>query len=375
MTHSRILSIVLAVVLVWAGIAAATESITAIRADRIETVAGETIENGVILVRDTKIVEVGSDVKVPAEAAVIDASDKIVFPGLINPVSTLGLSGSGRGGSAKYRVVDELYPYQHVYQRALQAGFTTLALVPGEIGITGQSVVIKPVGQSREEMIVAETGALWIGFEANERAKSTFRKTLQSAKNRRESDGPDVAPLKKALSGEIPVFIACENAAATVHLLGMLDEFKEMKPVLVVGSENFHLAEPLAKKKIPVVVRATIDYELFTRNRMNVPRMLAESGVTIACRPTLRRIAAHEDFRREMAELVKCGLDADVAKKAMTLHAAQALGLDYRLGSIEKGKDANLLILDGDVLDVGTRICSVMIEGKTVYENPWGKAQ
>ena len=74
-----------------------------------------------------------------------------------------------------------------------------------------------------------------------------------------------------------------------------------------------------------------------------------------------------------MAELVKCGLDADVAKKAMTLYPAQALGLDYRLGSIKKGKDANLLILDGDVLDVGTTICSVMIEGKTVYENPWGK--
>lgn len=378
MRHSGIITIVLCTVLARAGVTATAGSITAIKADRIETLAGDAIENGVILIRDTKIIKVGSDIEVPAEATVIDASDKTVFPGLINPVSTLGLSGSGRGGPAsyaQYRVVDELYPFQHDYQRALQAGFTTLALVPGEIGIRGQSVVIKPVGRSKDEMIVAETGALWIGFEPNQRAKDLLQRTFQSAKNKRDSDGPDVAPLKKALSGDMPVFAFCDSAAATVHLLEVLDEFKDMKLVLVIGSESSYLAEQLAKKKIPVVVRASIDYELFTRNRMNVPRMLAEAGVTIACRPILRDVTAYEDFRRQMAELVKCGLDAQTAKRAMTLYPARALGLDYRLGTLEKGKDANLLILDGDILDVRTTISSVMIEGKTVYENPWGKTQ
>ncbi len=378
MIHRGILPILLCSVLAWASVTTAAEPVTAIKADRIETMAGQIIENGVILIRDTKIIEVGSDIEVPAEASVIDASDKTVFPGLINPVTTLGLSRSGRGGSAthaQYRVVDELYPYQHDYQRALQAGFTTLGLVPSGGAIGGQSVVIRPTGQSREAMIVSETGPLWVEFEPDGRTKSAIQRAFQSAKNRRESDGPDVAPLKKALSGETPVFIVCDSAAATVHLSDLLDEFKEMKPVLVLGSENFHLAERLAKQKMPVVVSTGIAFEQFTRNRMNVPRMLSEAGVKIACTPFSTSVTAHEDFRRQMAELVKCGLDIDVAKKAMTLCPAQALGLDYRLGSIEKGKDANLLILDGDVLDVRTTLCSVMIEGKTVYENTWGKAQ
>ena len=263
MRHSGILSIVLCATLAWSGVTVSAEPITAIRADRIETVAGETIENGVILIRDTKIVEVGCDIEIPAEATVIDASDKTVFPGLVNPVSTLGLSRSGRGGSAthaQYRVVDELYPYQHNYRRVLQAGFTTMALVPSGGALAGQSVVIRPMGQSRGEMIVSETGPLWIQFEPDGRTKSAIQRAFQSAKNRRDSDGPDVAPLKKALNGDVPVFVACNSAAATVHLLDVLDEFKEMKPVLVVGSENFHLAERLAKQKMPVVVRTGIAY-------------------------------------------------------------------------------------------------------------------
>ena len=76
-----------------------------------------------------------------------------------------------------------------------------------------------------------------------------------------------------------------------------------------------------------------------------------------------------------MAALVKCGLDGQTARKAMTIYPAEALGLDYRLGSLEKGKDANLLVLDGDVLDATTTIQKVMIEGKIVYENPWEKSQ
>ena len=120
---------------------------------------------------------------------------------------------------------------------------------------------------------------------------------------------------------------------------------------------------------------AAIDFERYTRNRINVPNILANAGVKIACIPASNSIAAHEDYRRAMAELVKCGLDRDIAKKAMTLRPAEALGIDYRLGSLEKGKDANLLILDGDVLDVKTTIHKIMVEGKIVYEDPWGQIQ
>jgi imidazolonepropionase-like amidohydrolase len=144
---------------------------------------------------------------------------------------------------------------------------------------------------------------------------------------------------------------------------------------LVVGAENYHVAERLAKEKKLVIVRAAIELERFTRNRISPPNMLAQAGVKIACAPASGNVAAHEEFLARMAELVKCGLDKETAKKAITIRPAEALGVDYRVGSLEKGKDANLLILDGDVLGATTMIHQVMLEGKIVYENPWGKTQ
>jgi imidazolonepropionase-like amidohydrolase len=369
---------VLFAVLAWGRASAAAGPITVIRADRIDTVTSGVIENGVILIRDAKISEIGADVGIPADATIIDASDKTVFPGLVSPVATIGLSPSRGGGSAShpnYRIVDELYPHQHGYQRALQAGFTTLALVPGGMGIAGQGAVVRPVGASPEEMIVAKAGLLWIGFRADDRTKGLVKKAFESAKNKKGSSEPDVLPLAKALKGEIPTFASCARPADTIHLLDLLDDYGEMKLILVTGAENYRIADRLSKREMPVVVRATVDFELFTRNRINVPNMLVQAGVKIACAPASTGIEDHEDFRRQMAELVKCGLDAEVAKKAMTIHPAEALGLDYRLGSLEKGKDANLLILDGDVLDATTTIHSVMIEGKVAFENPWGNTQ
>ncbi len=110
-----------------------------------------------------------------------------------------------------------------------------------------------------------------------------------------------------------------------------------------------------------------IDNERNTLNRINVPYTLAKAGVKIACHPISDSVRGHEDFLRQMALLVKSGLDQDVAKRAITLHPAEMLGLDYRIGSIEKGKDANVLILSGAPLATDTRIDRIIIEGKTVY--------
>jgi imidazolonepropionase-like amidohydrolase len=370
--------VALLTVLAWGRASVAAGPVTAIKADRIDTITNGVIENGVILIRDTKISEIGTDVEIPANATIIDAGDKTVFPGLVSPVATIGLSPPPGGGPAShpnYRIVDELYPHQHDYKRALQAGFTTLALVPGGTGIGGQGAVVRPVGESPEEMIVAKAGLLWIGFRADDKTKGTIKRAFESARNKKDSSEPDVLPLARALKGEIPTFASCARPADTIHLLDLLEDYDEMKLILVTGTENYRIADRLAKREMPVVVRATIDFELFTRKRLNVPNMLVQAGVKIACTPASTGIEDHEDFRRQMAELVKCGLDAEVAKKAMTIHPAKALGLDYRLGSLEKGKDANLLILDGDVLDATTTVHSVMIEGKIAYENLWGDTQ
>ena len=150
----------------------------------------------------------------------------------------------------------------------------------------------------------------------------------------------------------------------------LLKPYDKMRLILVAGSETYRVADELAKKKIPVILPAHLDFESNTRNRINVPKMLADAGIKIALKPQSDTVGGYEDFLRRVAELVKSGLDRETAKRAITIHPAEMLSVDYRLGSLEVGKDANLLILSGDPLEVGARIHRVMIEGRIVHEAP-----
>ncbi|MDH4238343.1 MAG: amidohydrolase family protein [Phycisphaerae bacterium] len=367
--------VLLSILLCGLSIPAIAEDVTVIKADRVDTITSGLIENGIIVIKDGRITAIGSDIEIPDTADIIDVSNKTIFPGLVNPLSRIGLSSPPGGGSsskAHLRVVDELYPHQDIYKRVLRAGYTTFGLVPGiaGAGIAGQGAVIRPVGNKPGEMIVIESGLLMIHFQANDRTKKGIKSALDSAKDKTTSTDPKVKPLVDALQGNIPTLITCGGPGDILHLLKLLEPYKQMKVVLSADSEQYRVADKLAKKKIPVILPARIDFEPFTRNRINVPKMLTDAGIKIALGPKGDSIQAHEDFLREVTELVKFGLNKEIAKKAITINPAQMLAVDYRLGSLEVGKDANLLVLSGDILDAGTKIQMVMIEGKTVYKAP-----
>ncbi|MGB2865130.1 MAG: amidohydrolase family protein [Sedimentisphaerales bacterium] len=358
-------------------IGAAAEEIIAIKADRVDTVTSGVIENGIIVIADGKIKEIGNDVEIPETAEIIDVPDKTIFPGLVNPSSRIGLSSPATGGPASnphYRVVDELYPHQDEFKRILGAGFTTVGLLPGRrsasTGITGQGAIIRPTGQKPEEMVVAESGFVMIHFQANDKVKNVIKSALDSAKSKMSSTDPKVRPLVLALQGKVPTLVMCNSPGEMLHLMKLLEPYDKMKPVLIAGTETYRITKELVKRKIPVILPAQIDFESNTRTRINVPRMLAEAEVKIALRPEFDNVGGHEDFLRKVAELVKAGLNREIARKAITIHPAEMMAVDYRLGSLEVGKDANLLILSGDPLDVGTKIYKVMIEGKIVHEAP-----
>ena len=360
--------VLLFVLLCGLAIPAVAEEMTVIKADRVDTVTKGLIENGIIIIRNGRITAIGNDIEIPDTADVIDVRDKTIFPGLVNPSSRIGLSPSPGGGPSSnphYRVADELYPHQDAYKRVLQAGFTTIGLVPGGgTGIAGQAAVIRPIGQKPKEMLVTESGFLMINFQANDRTKNVIKGALDSAKNKTSSTDPKVRPLVNALQGKVPTFVTCSGPGDMLHLLKLLKPYNKMKLVLIAGTEHYHIADELAKRKISVIFPAEIDFEQFTRNRINVAKILSDAGVKISCRPKADNVQGHEDFLREIAELVKCGLDKEVAKKAITINPAEMLAVDYRLGSLEVNKDANILVLSGDPLDVGTKIHMVMIEGK-----------
>jgi hypothetical protein len=377
-------------------IQAVAEEIIAIKADRVDTVTSGIIENGIVVIADGRIKAIGNDVDIPKAAEVIDVPDKTIFPGLVNPSSRIGLSRPVTGGPASnphYRVIDELYPHQDQYKHVLGSGFTTIGLLPGNSGIvryysgygyifggrpspgiTGQGAIIRPTGQNPQEMIVAEFGFVLIYFQANDKVKNVIKSALDSAKSKTNSTDPKVQPLVDALQGRVPTFVMCNLPGEMLHLFKLLEPYDKMKFVLVAGTETHLIAKELAKRKIPVILPAQIDFERNTLNRLNVPRMLAEAEVKIALKPESDNVAGYEDFLRNVAELVKSGLNREIAKKAITINPAEMMAVDYRLGSLDVGKDANLLILSGDPLDVGTKIDKVMIEGRIVYEAPWGES-
>lgn len=363
------------------------DEILAIKADRVDTVASGVIQNGIIVVRNGRITAVGADVEIPDDATVIDVKDKTVFPGLVNPFSQMGLSSGGGGGNyivfqgmiffiggsggssaptPHHRVVDELYANQDAYERVLKAGFTTLALGPSGGTIAGQGAVVRPCGDRAEDMVIRESGLLMSRFSAG-RGQGQLKAALESGKRSPSSTDPKVEPLSRVVKGEIPIFIESGTPADTLHLLKVLKGYTKVKPVLICDGQMTLVASQLAKNKIPVILPARIENERYTMNQVNAAYSLAKAGVKIACHPITDSVSGHEDFLRQMAQLVKSGLDKETAKRAITLHPAQMLGLEYRIGSIEKGKDANLLILSGDPFATDTRIHRVIIEGKTVH--------
>jgi len=388
--------------------AALGADVLAIKADRIETIAAGTIENGVILIEEGRIREIGprAKVTVPDSAQWIDASSQTVFPGLINPFSRLGLSSSPGGSAAshpQYRVRDEWYPYQDLYHRVAEAGFTTLGLVPAGAGISGQGMVVAFEGLPGKELILKESGMLIIDFQAGSESKNLLKRAFEEAAQksgirlkttsvppptgarsgppaeRPESSpaptgssagatDPQIAPLADALRGDLPTFIRCASPADLRHLILLLEPFDQLKPVIVPGPEIELVAQTLAEKKLPVVLPAQTMFQRFTRNRINPPAILAKAGVKIACVPAGDSVAGHETFLLQLAQLVKAGLDRTTALKAVTLHPAEMLGLDHRLGTLEAGKDATLLILSGDPLATATRIERILVRGKTIYQ-------
>jgi len=389
--------VLLCILTVGFAVAAEAEEVIAVKADRIDTVTSGIIENGIIVIADGRIRAIGNDIKIPETAEIIEVPDKTIFPGLVNPSSRIGLSQPATGGPASnphYRVVDELYPHQDQYKRVLGAGFTTIGLLPGDIGniryysgygyifggrspspgITGQGAVIRPTGKNPEEMIVIESGFIMIYFQANDKVKKVIKSALDSVKNKADSDDPKVQPLINALKGGVPTFVICNLPGEMLHLFELLEPYDKLKPVLIAGTETHLIANELAEKQIPVILPARIDFERNTRNRINVPGMLTDAHVKIALKPQSDSVRGHEDFLRQVAELVKSGLDRQIAKKAITINPAEMLGIDYRLGSLDVGKDANLLFLTGDPLDVATKIDKVMLEGKIVYEASRGQS-
>ena len=378
--------------------------VTAVKAGKILTMSGEPITEGIILIEDGKITEIGTGIEIPEDATIVDASKNVVIPGFVDASAPAPVRGDLNEQSNEItptlRISDALDPQSKVLKRVVQTGITTLFVSPGRQNIIGGlCVVVKPMGKIPQEMIIKDEAALTVVMDMDPtqgnriprgqppvnfyfRRPGTrmaiiwmLRKSFFDAQQQTDSEqieDPNLVILSSVLKDEIPIHVNARRAIAIRATLKVADEYG-LKLIFQECTEGYKVAEKLAERKIPVVLGPFYyypgsmgQYREGRKVNWNNAGILAEAGVKVALSSGGQPGAI--DILTAATFAVRHGMDPDEALKAITITPAEILGVADRVGSLEIGKDADIVILSGDPLDVTTRVEKVILNGKTVYQ-------
>ena len=390
----------------------------AIRNARIVTVSGADIENGTVVIRDGKIEAVGANVNVPAGAQSIDGRGLSVYPGMIDAGTNMGLVEvpQGANGTVDTSEVGDLNPNAkaitavnphsaHIAVTRVEGVTSTLAAPTGGL-ISGQAALINLLGTAPKEMAVVPYAALVInyprigggggggfgGFQApanltetlanNERRVEEIRKMLRDAEaygRAQDAYAKDktlprpernvvLEPLVPYVRGQQPVIFRADREAEIRGALRFAEEMK-LKPIILGGNDAWKVASLLKEKNVPVILtgvfalptREDDAYDTLYEN----PAKLQQAGVRF-CISTGDAGAEVRNLAQYAGMAAAFGLSKTDALKAVTLYPAQILNVADRLGAIEAGKMANLVVTDGDLLEIRTRIRYLFIDGRPV---------
>ncbi|MEE2885821.1 MAG: amidohydrolase family protein [Planctomycetota bacterium] len=384
------------------------QDVVAVKAGRLITVSGKELQNAVLLIENGKIQSFGTDVKVPWEAKVIDASKSVVMPTYVVAHTSSGMSsGNENMANVPYLTVqDAVDPSSGFFEEALRNGIGTLHVIPGNRTLLGGTgMVVKPYGKTVEEMAVrAHTGLkmslLATGsrmaqiqkmrralkdvqeyVEDYERRKSEFAadKTAGATKEKAFKDKVDdkKKPVVDLLQGKATAWFYVPSTAELHEAVRLVKKYK-MKVVLVLGPRCHKSAADLAAAKIPVVLDSVMEYEETDPDTDETKKYCPAALLTKAKVAYAISIdGGSSEMTRypwwQMATAMRHGVDRQTALEALTIVPAKALGLEKEVGSIEVGKTANLQILTGDPLKATSWVETVLLDGQVVYER--GKDQ
>jgi imidazolonepropionase-like amidohydrolase len=378
--------------------------VTAVKAGKILTISGAPITDGIILIKDGKITDIGTGIEIPENASVIDVGQKVIMPGLVDASAVPPVRGDLNEQSEEItptiRISSALDSQSKALKRMVQTGITTLYVSPGWRNvIAGLGTVIKPTGKTPKEMIIKEDAALTVVMSMDStygnriprsqpprnfyfRRPTTrmaiiwmLRKSFFDAQEYAKSgekDDPDLEILASALDDKIPVRLNVRRAINIRTALKLAEEY-DFQLVLDECTEAYKVAEEIAEKKVPVVLGPFYYYPgssgQFREGRevnWNNAGILTKAGVKVAL--TSGAQAQSIDLLTAAAFAVRHGMPLDEALKAVTITPAEIIGVADKVGTLEKGKDADILVLSGDPLKVTTRIEKVILNGKTVYK-------
>ncbi len=374
----------LCAVLLLAPVAAGPDdAAVAIKGARVIPVGGPELEVATVVLRGGKIEAVGKDVEVPWDARVIDGAGKVVVPGFVEAHTVQGTDRPNeRIPSVPFvSTFDSINPVAPYFEDSLRQGITTLAIMPGnDTLIGGQGCIVRPVGVTTESMLLVRNFAMKISLRPRPGVSrmahlAALRKELndaaESLKEKKGDADPRREPMSRLLKGLLPAFIYCPTASDAHRAIELAETYK-LKARLVLGRDAWKAAPEIAKKGLEVVLDPELEYwetdeERHEEVRRFVAGAFAKAGVKFALQ-TDGAPYGSSYLWYQAATAVKNGLTRAEAIRAITLAPAEILGLGGRIGSIEKGKDANVVVLTGDPLDAQSWVDVVLIEGKVVYE-------
>ncbi len=399
----------------------------AIRGARVVPVSGPPLANANIVISRGLFTAIGKDIPVPPEAWVIDGKGLTVYPGLFDSFTDVGIPAtppvSGEGGprrSSEGARGPEDRPYSSPWRSAADevslsdkrigtwrsGGFTTVVSSPKGGIFPGQAAVLDLAGERAGDLVVKSPVAIpltfqtsggfgggfpnsimgvlayihqvWLDTEWSVKAQATYEKSPRSVARPRY-DRTEAA-LAEALEDHALVLIPANNSVQLRRALELVDRWhdrREVKNAIYGGQMAYEVAPEIAAKKLPVLVnlkwpeaekdadpedKPSLRTLRFRDRAPSSPAALAKAGVKFAF--YFGGITAPKDALKAAKKSIEAGLAPDAALRALTLSAAEIFGVADRLGSIEAGKIANLVVTDGDLFEEKTKIKMVFVDGR-----------
>ena len=378
-----------------------------IKNGHVKTMAGPDLEKGCVLINDEgKIEKVAEKIAAPKGAEVIDAEGRLVTPGCVEAHCHIGLDNTAmRWEGMDYneivepvtpqlRAIDSINPLDEAFPLAIQGGVTTAVTGPGSANVVGGTfTAIKLVGKRVDKMIVKDPVAMKVAFGENPKGcygqkgkspmtrmavASMLRETLFKTKRymQDKADGKDPAfdmkleAMIPVLEGKIPLKAHAHRADDILSSIRVAKEFG-VKLTLDHCTEGHLIADELAEENYPAFVGPTFGakskIELLNKC-FDTPRVLNEKGLTISI-ITDAPVIPLQYLPMCAGLAVNAGLKEEEAWKAITINSANSTGIGDRVGSLEAGKDGDVVVWTADPMhELGAQAYVTVLDGKVVYK-------
>lgn len=381
-----------------------------IKNGKVLTMAGKVYDRGCVLIDGSKIIKVGEDIIAEPGTEIVDAEGMVVIPGIIDAHCHIGMwedsiGFEGDDGNEmtnpvtpQLRAIDAVNPMDRNFCEAYEAGVTAVMTGPGSANVIGgQFAILKTYGSRVDDMIVKAPAAMKIAFGENPKrvynsknqtpqtrmaTAALLRETLMKAveykeKKDRANGDPEKMPafdmkleaLIPVLNKEIPLKAHAHRADDMFTALRIAKEFG-LRITLDHVTEGHLIVDKLKEEAVPLIVgpsfgeRSKVELKEKT---FKTPGILANAGLKVALM-TDHPVIPIQHLTMCAAYAVKDGMKEEDALKAITINAAEILGVSDRIGSIEVGKDADIAIFDRHPLDIMARTQYVFINGELVFK-------